>query len=106
MSILIEGIQMPIAGQTIEICESDTGKRYARLTPSFDDWHKIIEVLQLSDVAPVKHGKWIEHHRNDLGSKLNNCIECSECKVWFSADDLIRRSFCPNCGAKMGEEIP
>ena len=50
MSILIEGMQMPIAGQTIEICESDTGKRYARLTPSFDDWHEITYVPPHGDL--------------------------------------------------------
>lgn len=51
-----------------------------------------------------KRGRWISHERNDLGEALNHCIECSECNVWFSADYLIRRSYCPNCGADMRED--
>ena len=37
-------------------------------------------------------GEWIDH---------GNHIECNQCGVWFLKDHLIRKSFCPNCGAKM-----
>lgn len=50
-----------------------------------------------------KRGRWISHERSDLGEVLNHCIECSECNVWFSEEYLIRRSYCPNCGAYMVE---
>ncbi len=55
------------------------------------------------DVEFVKRrrGVWIRHLRTDLGPKLNDCIECSECRIWFSTEDMPRRSFCPNCGSGM-----
>lgn len=41
-------------------------------------------------------GEWIDHEKH---------IECNHCRVWFLKDYLIRKSFCPNCGADMrGEE--
>ena len=52
MGIYIKGMEMPRTGQTIEIAESDTGKRYARRIESFDDWCEIIKVPQ--------HGRLID----------------------------------------------
>ena len=41
-------------------------------------------------------GEWIDHEKH---------IACNHCRVWFLKDYLIRKSFCPNCGADMrGEE--
>ena len=36
-------------------------------------------------------GDWLDH---------GNQIECDQCHVWFLKDHLIRKSFCPNCGAE------
>lgn len=52
----------------------------------------------------VRHGRWIEHPETDLGMILKDCIECSECRVWFKSEYMFRRSFCPNCGARMDKE--
>ena len=41
-----------------------------------------------------KTGHWIDHDKH---------IECDKCRTWFLKDYLIRKSFCPNCGAKMVE---
>lgn len=48
-----------------------------------------------------KKGYWIRRIRRDLGPKLNDTIECSECGIAFSTENMIRRSFCPSCGARM-----
>lgn len=40
-------------------------------------------------------GEWLDHGKH---------IECNQCKVWFLKDHLIRKSFCPNCGADMRGE--
>lgn len=70
-----------------------------------DRWKSEMSASPIIIAEPErKKGKWIEHHRTDLGEKLNHCIECSECKIWFSIDELLRRSFCPNCGADMRGE--
>ena len=52
--ILIKNMNMPIAGQSIEIAEGMTGIIYGRLTPSLDDeWHEVIEV-------PTPHSRLID----------------------------------------------
>jgi len=38
-----------------------------------------------------QHGKWVAH---------NFYVECNQCRVWFLKSHLIRKSFCPNCGAE------
>lgn len=54
-----------------------------------------------ADVRPVKRGKWERRLDTRFGPKLNDIIICSNCKVAFSTEDTLRRSFCPNCGADM-----
>lgn len=44
MSILIPGMEMPKAGQIIEIAEGIKGTIYARISPGFDEWHSVIPV--------------------------------------------------------------
>ena len=44
MGIYIPGIEMPIAGMSIEIAENVDGKVYARLGYGLDDWHEVISV--------------------------------------------------------------
>lgn len=46
-----------------------------------------------------KEGEWIRHKTNKFGPKLNDCIECSQCGIWFSTENLTRRTYCPNCGS-------
>ena len=64
--------------------------------------HKLTQAIA---EAEPKHGRWIEHHRADLGRLLNDMIECSECGIYFSSEHMIRRSYCPNCGARMADEV-
>lgn len=50
------------------------------------------------DAEPVRHGKWI------YGITLNHeWKKCSECLV--SQDIFGCFTYCPNCGAKMDQEI-
>ena len=56
----------------------------------------------LSSAQPKrKKGHWIRHITTGLGPKLNDTIECSECGIAFSTENMFRRSICPNCGADM-----
>ena len=52
-----------------------------------------IRKIQATDVAPVRHGKWL--HRK------NGAAYCSECKIDTIEDET---NYCPNCGAKMDLE--
>lgn len=55
-----------------------------------------------ADVAPVKHGKWIEY-------QIPHYFKCSECKCTVPyvkavlIDGKRKYNYCPACGAKMDE---
>ena len=53
-----------------------------------------IKGMKASDVAPVRHGRWI------ILDEVENKFECSECH----GKERMKRDFCPNCGAKMDLE--
>lgn len=61
-------------------------------------WSKVIRDTVEEMKQETKTGHWIEHEHNGI---LH--IECSECRSWFLREQLLRNSFCPNCGAKMAE---
>lgn len=70
----------------------------------------IIIAIPAADVAPVVHGKWIDHDGNKVqlnehGETCGTCF-CSRCGEWLVASDeyAVKGYFCPNCGAKMDEE--
>lgn len=65
--------------------------------------------LKQYDVAPVKHGRWIEYGENKDGTH-NIC--CSVCDGFFRskghANSCYTRNkyrYCHNCGARMDEEV-
>jgi DNA-directed RNA polymerase subunit RPC12/RpoP len=61
-----------------------------------------------ADVEPVIHGKWID---TDFVNSTGEIYECSNCRKFYNpskkAVSLGRQAdnptYCPNCGAKMGE---
>lgn len=57
MSVLIEGMEMPKAGQIIEIAEGVEGTVYARISPGFDEWHPVIPVPPHGRLGPQTR-KW------------------------------------------------
>lgn len=48
-----------------------------------------------------KTGHWIKHENPNLGQCMKISYECSYCKVWLGCEYFVRKSYCPNCGAKM-----
>jgi len=65
-----------------------------------DRWWNSTYVLDAINKAPSvapqpKTGHWIEHKHGGIEH-----IECSKCKCWFLRKDLIRNSYCPNCGSR------
>ena len=68
-----------------------------------DYLREIIESVPAADVAPVRHGRWVDKivDENEVIQPWMKRYYCSECleggsQSWFK--------FCPNCGAKMDEE--
>lgn len=57
-----------------------------------------IDEMPAADVAPVRHGYWIEQYEESLYS-------CSACGTeWVTIEGTPEENgmdFCPNCGAKM-----
>ena len=54
---------------------------------------------QAADVAPVRHGKW------KTNSDRPDTLICSICKCGFDMWKHDPHNYCPNCGAKMDEEV-
>ena len=56
------------------------------------------EIAAMPGVEPVRHGKWVYH--DDDVMPWNSCSLCG-----CSAFDLHGANYCPNCGARMDEEV-
>jgi len=61
---------------------------------------EVIKTFPAADVAPVRHGRWVDRivDENEVIQPWMKRYYCSECleggnQSWFK--------FCPNCGAKM-----
>lgn len=53
-----------------------------------------IEIQPSADVAPVRHGRWVE--------TIHKCYKCSLCNCLSSLfDENLKSEYCPWCGAKM-----
>ena len=73
-----------------------------------DDFKKAIKKMPkgiISDVAPVRHGRWLTWEEQFPGSTPEKTsrlgVFCDKCHN--HADN--RTDYCPNCGAKMDEVI-
>ena len=57
--------------------------------------------IQAADVAPVRHGRWIEPSRLHYGAKQYECSLCYSDRFWKKHSVTEKYPRCPNCGAKM-----
>ena len=87
-----------------------------------DDFKRAIKKIPkgiIVDVAPVRHGRWLDRPKNQGlkdeeigtvgmvdGEPWSSCY-CSECGEWLVASDeyAVKGNYCPNCGAKMDGRI-
>ena len=68
-----------------------------------DDFKKAIKNMPeniIVDVAPVRHGRWIEKEKYTFGIMY----DCSLCENRI-LDNGNPWNYCPNCGAKMDERM-
>ena len=72
-----------------------------------DDFKKAIKKMPkgiIADVAPVRHGRWIETPRLYYGAKQYECSLCYSDTFWNKHSIYEKYPHCPNCGAIMDLE--
>lgn len=57
--------------------------------------------IPAADVAPVRHGRWIEHKHFNHEHYIDSTYECSECNI----EEPLPSDYCLNCGARMDGEV-
>ena len=60
--------------------------------------------MKAADVAPVRHGRWIEPSRLYYGAKQYECSLCCSDTFWKKHSITEKYPHCPNCGAAMDLE--
>lgn len=95
MSVLIKGLEMPETEyMDVRIFRDGT----ATIATGTKPYYRELKA------EPVRHGKWIRQTDTRFGEMLNDILICSECRIAFPTVNMIRRSYCPACGARMDEE--
>lgn len=96
----------------VDVCE-DYGEHHGcEWGFSRDAVRKIVAELPAADVAPVRHGRWIDSNKRPVPWDEQNptcplySAYCSECGEWLtgSGEYPAFGLYCPNCGAKMDKE--
>ena len=54
-----------------------------------------------ADVAPVRHGQWIEYTKVIIPEPYNKWEQAWKCSECGFDDGFVAYNYCPNCGAKM-----
>ena len=65
----------------------------------YDDMMLDADSFESADVAPVRHGRWLNCKPYNPEFNGYECSECGAKYQGFSPDN-----YCPNCGAKMDGE--
>ena len=71
---------------------------------SREDVADCIRYMDAADVAPVRHGRWIEPSRLYYGAKQYECSLCYSDTFWKKHSITEKYPHCPNCGATMDLE--
>ena len=74
---------------------------YDHYTSGFDEAVTRVETFPAADVAPERHGRWIEPTRLYYGAKQYERSLCYSDKFWKKHSITEKYPHCPNCGATM-----
>ena len=55
----------------------------------------------IANVAPVRHGRWIEYTKVIIPEPYNKWEQAWKCSECGFDDGFVDYNYCPNCGAKM-----
>ena len=70
---------------------------------SREDAADCIRYMDAANVAPVRHGRWVEYE-NEADMGYHYCSECKHQAFNYDEGDCnveILSDYCPNCGARM-----
>ena len=84
---------------TVKLLRSLGSRDYRREKGTIQEAIKMVsfpEYTPPADVAPVRHGRWVEQEKYTFGTMY----DCSICDNRI-LDNGHSWNYCPNCGAKM-----
>ena len=90
--------------EAIKIDESykpQNGSSFCRNRGIADYIAEDISMIPYADVAPVRHGRWIEPTRLYYGAKQYECSLCCSDTFWKKHSITEKYPCCPNCGCRM-----
>lgn len=72
-----------------------------------DGWYDALDTVEefAADVAPIRHGEWINEKCRIKSIFAEYCYECSLCGRPTGFDRYPMTNYCPGCGAEMRREI-
>ncbi len=93
-----------------DVCKAFADYIWSPLPRTVSYASSFVEKIPAADVAPVRHGQWVEATR-PMGRDDIKCATCSECGEGFVLDEALAEwgiedvknfmLYCPHCGAKM-----
>lgn len=86
-----------------------TKARFGDYISAIQSMIDVIDKVEATDVQPVKHGRWLNHHAIWINqSKIEGWFvqaKCSKCEKWAHVMNPYTKSVdyecCPHCGVKM-----
>lgn len=84
------------------------GSRYGCDEPMYPVVEETILEADAADVSPVVHGRWVNEDFPENLAAVHDMAQCSVCGELSHKSEhgyAILSKFCPNCGAKMDEEV-
>lgn len=79
-----------------EYIERDIVLQIAQISTSKQKLIERIKQTPTADVAPVRHGQWVDNH--------NGTASCSKCATWINTERLPYARHCLYCGAQMDKD--
>lgn len=61
----------------------------------------VLDTIPAADVAPVRHGRWIEPACLYYDAKPYECSLCHSDTFWRKHSITVKYPYCPNCGCRM-----
>lgn len=80
----------------------DAGRREGTTSLSPEEAAEYLDEIPAADVAPVKHGHWIDD--GGYGTLNHGFINQYKCSVCGVRADYCKGAYCSHCGAKMMQE--